>query len=137
VAKDAPDNQSYLILAGLTLTPALPNEPTRQCIRLSQSRTWSPSFGALWSSDGKSLLMFDTGSQSLVTMSASGGNQLPILALHQQPLYAGWSPDGKWIYFIEAGGPGDAGGILEIAHADGTDRRVLAYNVAYGPVIWK
>jgi hypothetical protein len=137
VAKDAPNDQSYLIIAGLSEVQGLPHEPTRQCIRLSQTRTWSSTFGALWSPDEKSLLLFDLGSNSLVTVGANGANTLPILSLPQQPLYAGWSPDGKWVYFIEPGWPGDAGGILEIVHPDGTDRRTLAYGVAYGPVMWK
>jgi Tol biopolymer transport system component len=137
VAKDAPDDQTYLILAGLSGVQGLPHEPTRQCIRLAQSRTWSLAFGALWSPDGKSLLLFDSGSLSLVTIASNGTNTLPILSLDQEPLYAGWSPDSKWIYFIEPGWPADAGGILEVVHADGTDRRALAYGVATGPVYWK
>jgi hypothetical protein len=138
VARNAPDDQAYLIIASLIEQAGLPHEPARQCVPLPQNRAWSTSFGALWpTTNTKSLLLYDSGSNSLVTMAPNGANVLPILTLEQQPLYAGWSPDGMWIYFIESGSPADSGGILEVARSDGTDRRVLAYGVTPGPVVWK
>jgi hypothetical protein len=135
VSTTAPEDQTYLIIAGLSGIPGLEHEPTRQCIALAQQRAWSLEFGARWSPDSKSFLLYDGGSNSLVTIAHDGSKMLPILPLARAPLYAEWSPDGIWIAFIEEGASKESG-ILEVVHSDGTDRRVLAYDVAPDMVVW-
>jgi Tol biopolymer transport system component len=140
---DAPWDASYLILVDMNTY-----DPAREGIMVDRktiplpvpsnpARTWALPFGARWSPDGKSLLLYGGETPGLVIAGPDGTVRNSVLALQNMPSLAGWSPDGGWIYFVEPEKTGGAGGTLNIVRPDGSDLRTLALGLDNGPVIWK
>jgi Tol biopolymer transport system component len=135
--ESSPQEQMYLVLAEIGSQAA----PAKQCIPLpdpsaSYPEVWSVPFGARWSPDQSSFLVFNTHTHSLYVLGKDGTIRNEVISLEPPPDItnwapdAHWSPDGKWIIFVRDG-------VLGILRPDGTDLRWLASGVGRGPIIWK
>jgi hypothetical protein len=98
---------------------------------------WSAGIGARWSPDGKTFLAMQAAGNILTILGLDGTIQNVVLPLPQEPLTADWSPDGKWIYFVLPGPTPESGGTLGIVRPDGSDERILAYDVLPESIVWK
>jgi len=98
---------------------------------------WSSAIGARWSPDGKSFLGMQVVGNILTILGLDGTIHHDVLSLSQEPLTADWSPDGKWIYFVLPGPMPESGGTLGIVRPDGSDERILAYDVNPETIVWK
>ncbi len=67
----------------------------------------------------------------LSVLNSDGTLRNEIISLPGEPLEAGWSPDGEWIYVVMRGSS------LEIVRPEGTDHLFLAEDVTPGSVVWK
>jgi Tol biopolymer transport system component len=140
---DSPDEGEYLVIAELKTSNAMGEWwlIPRRSLPLpgaEESRnSWSPDIGARWSPDGASFLLFNDRTMSLVILEKDGSIRNPVVTLAQRPLYADWSPDGKWIIMVEPGPAADSGGILSVVRPDGADLRALANGVGTGSIVWK
>ncbi len=92
---------------------------------------WDARFGIRWAPNGNTFLALQQQSRTLSVLNLDGTLLNEVISLPSEPLEAGWSPDGQWIYVIMSEGS------LEIVRPDGTDHLFLAEDVAPGSIVWK
>lgn len=99
--------------------------------------SWSPTFGARWSPDGKSLLLFNVRTNELVLFGRDGVPIRTVATVAQEPIAMQWSPDGKWILLVMTNPKPNGSNLLEAIRADGGEVRILATGVSPYSLVWK
>jgi Tol biopolymer transport system component len=83
-----------------------------------------------WSRDGEFLLCAD-GSNLFEFQISKPGERLPLLHLLRGPMWARFSPDGRWVSFVTEAGQGDLTTGF-IAPLDGSNRKIQIWQESYG-----
>ncbi len=83
----------------------------------------------VWSPDGLEMLLFDQRSMKLVKVLADGSDYTILNQLQTAPRQLSWSPDGRWIAYVE-------GELLKVMNADGSGTIFLAEDVRSTPLVW-
>jgi Tol biopolymer transport system component len=120
--------QQTLVRSGL--------DETKEYIQLPSSN-FDAEFGAVWTPDGSSFLLYDKKNRELVLVDSAGIVQNRLAALERAPSFLRWSPDGEWLAIVEPRESAERGATLKVVRRDGSDLRILAYGIADGSVVWK
>jgi Tol biopolymer transport system component len=120
--------QQTLVRSGL--------DETKDYVSLPAS-DFDAGFGARWTPDGKSFVLYNEKMRELVLLDDTGALQNRLAPLDRAPAFIRWSPDGEWLAIVEPQEDAGQGAALIVIRRDGTDLRILAYGIADGSVVWK
>jgi Tol biopolymer transport system component len=108
----------------------------RQELPKDEMAAWDPKIGIRWAPDMSSFLIMQRFTRTLYVLNRDGTIKNVVLPFTESPLEIGWSPDGKWIYFLLPGSDLYECGTLGIIRPDGSDMRILAYDVSMNSIVW-
>lgn len=138
----SPDSTSVVHLAALPessdpLTLVVSTLSEEKSYIALPSSDYDAAFGAVWTPDGASFLLYDTKKRALIFLNSEGIVENLAIALGRAPALVRWSSGGQWLAILEPGNSEESDGALIIVRRDGSDLRILAYGVNTGALIWK